>query len=78
MTDRLELTEETDFIVTMSDCRRAGHCPQGVRRWFENQGFDFRDFLRNGLSAKAMLDTGCGLGRQVVTRAYEHRQGGDK
>jgi len=76
MTERLTLTEETDFILTMDDCRRAGHCPQGVRRWFEGMGLDFRDFLKNGRSAKALLDTGDGLALQVITRAWEHRKGG--
>tara|TARA_R110000796_G_scaffold41118_5_gene101505 strand:- start:800 stop:1033 length:234 start_codon:yes stop_codon:yes gene_type:complete len=76
MTDKLELTEETDFILRIEDVRRAGHCPQGGRRWFEGMGYDFRDFLKNGKSAKELLETGDGLALQVVTRAWEHRSKG--
>lgn len=76
MSERFELSAEDDFILTIEDCRRAGHCPQGVRRWFEDMGFDFRDFLKNGKSAKDLLDTGDGLAYQVISRAWEHRQGG--
>lgn len=71
-----ELPPEEDFIVTIDDCRRAGHCPRGIRAWFEKYGFDFRDVLHNGVSARAMLATGDGQGEQVVIRAWERRRHG--
>lgn len=74
MTEKLELTEEQDFTITITDVRRAGHCPAGIRRWFESQGYDFRDFVKNGGSAKAFLDSGDGLARKVVTHAWKQRQ----
>lgn len=61
------------LIITMDDCRKAGHCALGVRGWMAAQGFDFRQFMREGLSAKAMLDTGDGQGRQVVARTVQRR-----
>lgn len=75
MTRKLVLTDETDFTLTITDIRRTGHCPQGIRRWFEEHGYDFRDFLKNGRSAKELLETGDGLAEQVVTRVWEHRNG---
>ena len=75
MSKKLVLTEETDFVLRIEDVRRAGHCPQGIRRWFEGMGYDFRDFLKNGRSAKELLETGDGLAEQVVTRAWEYRNG---
>lgn len=75
MTEKLVLTDEIDFTLTITDIRRTGHCPQGIRHWFEDQGYDFRDFLKNGRSAKELLETGDGLAEQVITRVWGQRNG---
>ena len=82
MTDETVLTleEEDDFVVTIDDVRRF-HCARGARRWFEGGNaagisFDFRDFVRNGCSAKALLETGDALATKVVTAAWRARQDG--
>ena len=62
-----------DLIITMDDCIKAGHCPSGVRRWFNAQGLDFRTHLTAGTPASVMLATGDGQGAQVVTRTIERR-----
>ena len=72
--ERLVLTEETDFLLTMTDCLRAGHCVPGVRAWFASRELSIRAFVREGMSAKALLETGDGFARQVVTRAWARRQ----
>lgn len=75
MSKRLELTEETDFTLTITHVRRAGHCPSGAKRWFIQQGFDFKAFLREGMSAKHILENGDGLAEQVIRHAMEAEDG---
>jgi hypothetical protein len=64
---------DTDFIITMDDCIKAGHCPAGVRRWFNNQGIDFRAFMRDGVPASVLLASGDANGRQVVERTMQRK-----
>lgn len=60
-----------DVIITIDDIRKAGHCARGAKNWFDQYGLDFRDFLKNGITATQMLDTGDAQGAQVVTRKIE-------
>lgn len=62
-----------DLIITMDDCRKAGHCPPGVRTWFRQQGLDFRAFMKVGIPAREMLATGDAQGAQVVERTLARR-----
>jgi hypothetical protein len=55
-----------DQIITISDMRAAGHCVSGVRRWFGEQGLDFRDFLLNGIPASTLIATGDAQAQRVV------------
>lgn len=64
-----------DMVITISDIRAAGHCPSGIKRWFDAQGLDFRDFLKNGIPAKDFLASGDGQAEQVVRRKLERRHG---
>lgn len=64
-----------DFIVTIGDIRKAGHCVAGARAWFAAHDLDFRDFLSNGISAATLLATEDGLAEQVVSRTAERRNG---
>jgi hypothetical protein len=41
------MTEER--IITARDLQAKGFCLMGVRRWAHDNGFDFKDFLRNGM-----------------------------
>jgi hypothetical protein len=69
-----------DLIITMNDIRRAGHCPSGTRRWFDERadtlGIDFRTFLKNGIPATDLAATGDGLAIQVVERTMIDRRRG--
>jgi hypothetical protein len=62
-----------DLRITMDDCVKAGHCPSGVRKWFHQQGLDFRAFMRAGIPASDMLATGDAQGQQVVERTIARR-----
>ncbi len=64
-----------DFRITVDDCRRAGHCPAGIRRWFERHGFDFRAVLKAGVSARAFVATGDGYAARIAEQAWGRRNG---
>lgn len=61
-------------IVTLEDCRTLGFCMGAVRPWFEQHGFDWRDFVRNGIEADRLLATDDHLARMAVSNA-EARHG---
>lgn len=58
----------SEEIVTINDIRRAGHCVAGAKSWFSLHGLDFRGFLREGISADKLLETGDQLALDVVNR----------
>ena len=39
----------TDRIVRIEELEPLGLCARGVRRWFIDNGLDFKDFLKNGI-----------------------------
>lgn len=55
-----------DFLITMRDLECNGMCARGVRRWFIDQGLDFKEFLKNGISSLELSGTGDGLGIKAV------------
>ncbi|MGI9502181.1 MAG: hypothetical protein ACR2RE_03890 [Geminicoccaceae bacterium] len=75
MTERPALTKATDFILTVDDCRKAGHCAIGIRRWFETHGYDFRDVLKNGRSAAELLAIDDAQMNNVITKTLERHHG---
>jgi hypothetical protein len=64
-----------DLIITMSDIRRF-HCVRGIRRWFGEQGLDFRAFLRNGIPATELAATGDAFALRVVELTMRDRADG--
>lgn len=64
------------MIVRIEDLRRAGVC-RDARHWFARHGLDWRDFVRNGIDADALLATGDSqdaVGR-VIAAAKERTNG---
>lgn len=44
-------------MITIDDCRAAGHCARGIKKWFDGYGLDFKAFLKDGISEEAFLAT---------------------
>lgn len=42
------------MIVRIQDIRDAGFCARGARTWAKQHGYDFRDFLENGMPVEKM------------------------
>ena len=61
------------LIIHMADVRAAKMCSAGTRRWFEKQGFDWTDFLKNGIDAQKFIATGDPMALQVVEVANGRR-----
>lgn len=49
--------EVTSTTVRVKHLRTAGICADGAQRWWEREGMDWRDFVRNGIAAQKLLDT---------------------
>lgn len=60
-----------DRVITVTDLRRAGHCATGIKNWFDTQQLDFKDFLKNGIPAKTLYDTGDGQVLAALKRVEE-------
>lgn len=65
------------MIITMADVRatkgfntRDSLCAKGARRWFEQNGLDFRDFLKNGIDEEILLNVGDAFAVAVVEQAH--------
>lgn len=70
------MTNEYDFNVTMTDILAAGHCVAGAKSWATTNNIDWHRFIRGGVPAQELLDTGDGQALQVVTRTLAIRNGG--
>lgn len=64
------------MIVRIGDVRAAGYCVQGARRWAESHGIDFKDFLRDGIDAEVLRQSGDGLALRLLTQIEASREVG--
>lgn len=56
----------TTEIVSMRHVRAAKICAKGARGWWALQGWDYADFLVNGIAAEKLEATGDALALKVV------------
>ncbi|WP_425962708.1 hypothetical protein [Rhizobium nepotum] len=60
----------TDQItVFMRHIRAAKLCASGTREWFVSHGFDWADFIANGIPVERMEATGDPLAMRVTAEA---------
>ena len=52
--------------ITWTDMQKVGICARGARTWFKHHGFDFRDFLQNGIDAGELMKTGDANIKKIV------------
>ena len=50
----------------MSDIRKAGMCARGSRAFFLAQGWDYQDFLVNGIDIDVVEQANDAMAQQVV------------
>jgi hypothetical protein len=59
----------------MRHLRTARICSSGARDWWKRHGFDWSDFLANGIPAETLLETGDPFALRVVEIAREEHDG---
>jgi hypothetical protein len=64
-----------DFIVTVNDIRKTGHCVAGLRRWCTATGIDFKELLKSGVPASRLMATGDGLAQTVIAKIRARADG---
>ncbi len=60
--------------IYMHHIREAKMCAKGTRQFFVNQGWDFQEFLKNGLDEEFFIKTGDAMALQVVEVARNGRK----
>jgi hypothetical protein len=75
---------EADFIVTVTHLRtvpawnsRVGFCAKMARSFFARHGLDWAQFVREGIAASALENTGDALALRVVEHARRDVLAGD-
>jgi hypothetical protein len=59
----------------MRHIRAAKLCSPGVRVWWKQQGFDWNDFLTNGIEAERLIETGDPVAMRPVEAARAEQHG---
>lgn len=54
------------MIITIDDVRKAGICVAGARRWFNQHGIPFNQFIKDGIDADELIALGDDMARRVV------------
>ena len=54
------------MTITMRHIRAAKMCSRGAREWFDRHGFDWSDFLKQGIESEKVLATGDAMAWRVV------------
>ena len=62
------MSASDDTIITIADARRA-FCVLGVKRWMDERGIDFRDFVENGITVGRLKELGEAGMAELLTAA---------
>ena len=65
-----------NITVFVRHIRAAKLCAGGTRDWFARQGFDWADFIANGIPIEKMEATGDPLALRVTAQARKEASGG--
>jgi hypothetical protein len=60
--------------IYMSDLRKTGMCARGSRAFFLSQGWDWKDFLENGIDLEIVENTNDAMAQQVVESVKNGRE----
>jgi hypothetical protein len=64
----------SEVIVYMKDIRGAKLCSRGSRSFFERHGLDWNKFLKEGIPARELENTGDAMALKVVEVARGRKQ----
>ena len=60
--------------IYMSDLRKTGMCARGSRAFFLAQGWDWKDFLVNGIDLEVVEQVNDAMAQQVVESVKNGRE----
>ncbi|OAL78983.1 hypothetical protein AY606_06030 [Acinetobacter sp. SFB] len=60
--------------IYMSDIRKAKMCARGSRAFFLSQGWDWQDFLKNGIELEVVKASKDAMAQQVVEAVENGRK----
>ena len=60
--------------IYMSDLRKAKMCARGSRAFFLSQGWDWQDFLMNGIDLEVVKSTNDAMALQIVEMVKNGRK----
>jgi len=66
---KTEVTSVHVYLRHLGMAKPRAICHDGAKRWWKRHGFDWSDFVYNGIAGQKLLDTKCGLARRVVLAA---------
>ena len=52
------------------------YCSPGIRLFFKRHNLDLADFIKNGIAAQALIDTGDTMALRVVEAAMKEAENG--
>lgn len=64
----------SDVMVTMKHIRQCKMCSRGARAFFDRYGLDWSEFLRSGLPAEDLEQTGDAMAIQVAAAARAEQE----
>lgn len=65
----------TDDIITVRELVASGFCVKGIKHFCDTYHFDFREVMKNGISAKAGLATEDAMAVRAFELIMEKRNG---
>ena len=69
------MDDYSDVLVEMRHVRGL-FCSRGARKLGEHLGFNWLDFVKNGITADKLLATGDEMARQLAMIAIEEKRNG--
>lgn len=60
--------------IYMSDLRKTGMCARGSRAFFSAQGWDWQEFLKNGIDIEIVESANDAMANQVVEYVKNGRE----
>lgn len=70
-----DVTSEPELRCHIRHMRMTGLCHGGSRAWCEANGIDWKDFVKNGIPAQTLRDTGDPIVLKLVEAAEAERNG---
>lgn len=61
------------MTVQLKHIRQLGYCRRGAVKFFARHGWDWSDFLRNGIDAEKLIATGDAMAMKAVEVAKNGR-----